>query len=197
VDIAKETRAAGAEIAFLFMAETPAIQSLTEQGIAAFNRGDLESAIETLVRVERIGFMYYPRPMHYLSLAYQAAGEKAKAARARRQSEQFAKIFPYPHTLRVPLDRVEVPDHLDGIDLKPEDTFDIFSRYRQAMTEVAAAENVPLVDMGSKNLRAEDFYDYCHLLRPGYEKVARELTTVIREKILPRQQSSPKPSGAP
>jgi lysophospholipase L1-like esterase len=191
VSLARETREAGAEIIFLAMTETPAINRLTELGIAAYEQADYRQASAKLERVAGIKFMYYPRPLHYLSLAYAALGERSLAARARRRAEQFAKIFPYPHSLRGALDRVEVLDHLEGDTLRPQDHFDVFALYRQVMAEVAEVEHVPLVDLAAQGLGESDFFDYCHLVGSGYGKLAQAVADVIRHKVLPRQPGGP------
>jgi lysophospholipase L1-like esterase len=173
--IARETRASGADILFLSLPENPAIEQLSAEGIAAYERGDVKQAARTLQQVADIRLMYYPRPMYYLSLAYQALGQEAKARKAMKTATQFAAIFPFPVLLQVPLERVGAQSCLDGVVLRPEDHFDIYARYRQAMAEVAAAEGVPLVELGPEELPASDFFDYCHLLPSGNAKIAQAL----------------------
>lgn len=184
-----EARAAGARVVFLSMAESPEIAALAREGVASFKQGQIESAVRTLERLVSIEFMYRPRPYYYLARSYEALGQHKRAAQAMRRARELAILYPFPHPIDVPVDRVKVRSHLDGASLEPDGDFDIFGRYREVMSQVAAVHEVPLVDVAALGLGPEDYFDYCHLLGPAYSKVAAALAQVLWREVLPQGPS--------
>ncbi len=192
--IARECRANGAEVIFMFQLETPAIKRLTREGIAAHEAGDDRMAIQKLKEVTEIRFIYYPRPFWYLAQAYKAVGEKTKAKAARQKAEQFATLYPFPHPLAIPPDRIHVAENLDGIVLKPWDHFDIFGRYRETMEKVATAEKVNMLALDPRDFGPSLFFDYCHMTAAGYRRVAAKLLPLVWK--LSRGQTVAKPAAS-
>ena len=194
--IAEESRAAGAEVLFLFQMETPAIRRLTEEGIAAYERGEFDTARQKLEEVAEIRFLYYPRPLWYLAETYRELKEPEKERKARKRSRQFARLYPFPHAVTVPFEEMEVGEHLDGREIEPWEHFDIFARYRQTMARVSDEQGVPMVVLDEETFGAGLFFDYCHMIGAGYRRVAGLLAPVILEEILPRQNAA-KTGGNP
>jgi lysophospholipase L1-like esterase len=193
--IAREARAAGTAVVFVSMAETPAIERLTEEGIEAFGREDWQGAADALQRLADIKYMYYPRPMYYLAQAYERLGDEALARRTMRLARQLAVIYPFPHAVPVDLEAVSVRSHLDGVVLAPDGHFDIYARYREALAAVGRDEGVPSLYMTGRDLVPSDFFDYCHLTPSGYAKVARAVAGLLQAEVLPRAAAGQ--GGAP
>ncbi len=181
--LAWESERSGSKIAFLDLVENPAMAALTKLGAAAYLEGDAAEAFRLLQRLSKIPGVYQPRPFHFLALAAARLDREKLAAAAAEKARRFAHVFPYFRELDLPPGRIRVVGHLDGRILGREDWFDIHSRYREAMRQVAKELEIPLVDAWDAGLEAADFYDYCHPVAMGHEKLARLLAPVIRKLL--------------
>jgi len=155
--IAAETKRLGIPVLFVLLRDDPLLSDHLKRGIASLAERDYDMAIAYLNATVRSDTMFSEVARLYLAKAYEAKGDKAKAAEA-AVSRSVYRSFSGGTLIRLDTD------------------------YNDIMREVAAGSHVALLD-GAKVLEEQPsaFIDFCHFNADGHRRLGEALAVRISE----------------